>query len=137
MNKSSGFTLIEVLVSVVILSVGIVAVLIAFETATVALGEMRDSIWAGNVAQHQLDQLRIKGYAGTDIGSGYASGIYPTYYSQFNWEYRISDAGLSESGGDVREVRLIVSRTGSTRRRDRSKQGPECFRFPKQARMSS
>jgi prepilin-type N-terminal cleavage/methylation domain-containing protein len=118
-KKTAGFTLIEVLVSVVILSAGIVFVLQAFETATVALSEMRDTIWAGNAAQSEFDRLRVMGYAGIDIGDGYWSGRYRAYYSDFVWERRVSDAGLADNAGgdapDVRSVVLLVKRDGSSR----------------------
>lgn len=118
MKKTAGFTLIEVLVSVVILSAGIVFVLQAFETATVALSEMRDTIWAGNAAQSEFDRLRVTGYAGVDIGDGYWSGRYRAYYSDFIWERRVSDAGLAGNGGDASDVRsvvMLVRREGSSR----------------------
>lgn len=118
MKKTSGFTLIEVLVSVVILSAGIVFVLQAFETAAVALSEMRDTIWAGNVAQSELDSLRVAGSAGEDIGSGYWTGRYQAYFSDFVWERRVTDAELTASEdvvSNVRKVVLLVRRDGSSR----------------------
>ncbi len=118
MKKCSGFTLIEVLVSVVVLSTGIIFVLHAFETATVALSEMRDTIWASNVAQGELDKLRASGARGDDIGNGFWSGQQSTYYSSFNWERHVSDAGLINSyadGPDIRHVVLKLSREGSSK----------------------
>lgn len=118
MKKSSGFTLIEVLVSVVVLSTGIIFVLHAFETATVALSEMRDTIWASNVAQSQIEKLRVTGASGSDLGNGYWSGRYSAYYSDFLWERNIGDANLvsgAENGSDVRRVILTVRRDGSKR----------------------
>jgi len=118
LKKSSGFTLIEVLVSVVILSTGIIFVLHAFETATVALSEMRDTIWASNVAQNEIEKLRITGATGTDLGNGYWSGRYSAYYSDFLWERNIRDANLVtgvENAPDVRHVILSVRRDGSKR----------------------
>ncbi len=116
MKKSAGFTLIEVLVSVVVLSTGIIFVLHAFETATVALSEMRDTIWASNVAQAEIDRLRVRGAAGSDIGSGYWSGRAATHYSDFLWERNISSAQLGDvNGADLRHVVLGVRRDGANR----------------------
>lgn len=118
MKKTAGFTLIEVLVSVVILSAGIVFVLQAFNTAAAALSEIRDSIWSGNAAQSEFDRLRAMGYAGVDIGNGYWTGRYRAHYSDFIWERRVSDAGLTEnaeSASDVRNVVFLVRREGSSR----------------------
>lgn len=117
MKNSAGFTLIEVLVSVVILSTGIIFVLHAFETASVALSDMRDTIWAGNVAQSEIDMLRVQSAAGEDPGSGYRNGISSTYYSSFIWERNISSAPFDSGrdGADLRHVLLAVRRDGSTR----------------------
>lgn len=117
MKKSAGFTLIEVLVSVVVLSTGIIFVLHAFETATVALSDMRDVIWASNVAQAEIDKMRVRGAAGTDIGSGYWSGRTSTYYADFIWERNIASA-QPEGGNadaDLRHVILGVRRDGANR----------------------
>jgi type II secretion system protein I len=116
-KKPEGFTLIEVLVSVVILSAGIVFVLQAFQTATVALSEMRDTIWASNVAQAEIDRLRVIASSGEDIGSGYWTGRTSTYYSDFTWDRNISGAqlGSGPGAGDVRRVIFGVRRDGGSR----------------------
>jgi prepilin-type N-terminal cleavage/methylation domain-containing protein len=116
-KKSAGFTLIEVLVSVVVLSTGIIFVLHAFETATVALSEMRDAIWASNVAQSEIDKMRVRGATGVDIGNGYWTGRTATYYSDFIWERNIRSAQLGggEGAPDVRHVVLGVTREGASR----------------------
>lgn len=117
MKKPEGFTLIEVLVSVVILSTGIVFVLHAFETATVALSEMRDTIWASSVAQQEIDRMRVAASSGQDIGSGYWTGRTETHYSGFTWERNISAASFDgrPDGVDVRRVIFGVKRDGASR----------------------
>ena len=67
---SSSFTLIEVLVTLVILSTGIILVLRAFETSLVALGESRDSMRAGILLRETLadaeQQVLAQGEHGLD-----------------------------------------------------------------------
>lgn len=118
MKNSSGFTLIEVLVSVVVLSTGIIFVLHAFNTAALAMSEMRDTIWSGYAAQCELDKIRIDAAVGGDPGSGYSSGTVQSYYGIFRWDRRIEPAGIADSGGagpDIRRIMLVFSRDGSGR----------------------
>lgn len=93
-------------------------VLQVFQTATVALSEMRDTIWASQVAQGEFDRLRVSGAKGADVGNGYWSGRFSTYYSDFIWDRNVRDAGLSQGvpgGADVRHVVMNVHREGSSR----------------------
>ena len=118
MKKSDGFTLIEVLVSVVVLSVGIVLILHALETATVALSKMRDAIWASNIAQGEFEKLRVRAYGGGDPGNGDSQDTYSTYYAEFRIDRTVGDADLpdgSETSPDVRYVLLTVTRIGSSK----------------------
>lgn len=57
---SDGFTLIEVLIAVAILSVGIVLVLQALNGSLIALGAARDDLTMGMAAAHKLDQIRLR-----------------------------------------------------------------------------
>ena len=118
MKKSDGFTLIEVLVSVVILSVGIVLVLQALETATVALSEMRDAVWASTIAQGEFDKIRVRAMGGGDPSSVRRQDIVTTYYGDFRIDRSVSDAELPAAGDDapdIRRVLISVKRVGSVR----------------------
>ena len=61
---SAGFTLIEVLVTLVILSTGIVVVLQAFDVAVAALGEARDTLWANAIVREKLAEAVLQVNAG-------------------------------------------------------------------------
>jgi prepilin-type N-terminal cleavage/methylation domain-containing protein len=62
--RRSGFTLIEVLIAVVILSTGIVMVLRAFDTALVALHDSRDTVRAALITRNRLADIRLAAAAG-------------------------------------------------------------------------
>lgn len=57
-SVATGFTLIEVLVALVILSIGIVAVLRSFDTATVALADAREALQATLLAGEKLGEWK-------------------------------------------------------------------------------
>jgi len=65
MRESGGFTLVEVLVTLVILSTGIVLVLRAFETSLVALGDARDNLWAVNLMRQKTAEAELALAAGS------------------------------------------------------------------------
>ncbi len=62
--RSTGFTLIEVLIAVVILSTGIVMVLRAFDTALVALHDSRDTLRAALIVRNRLADVRLAAATG-------------------------------------------------------------------------
>ncbi|MCE9613171.1 MAG: prepilin-type N-terminal cleavage/methylation domain-containing protein [Lentisphaerae bacterium] len=67
-----GFTLIEVLITLVILSTGIVVVLQAFQTSATALGASRDALYANhllNVTMDELEQVGGGGVTGNQVFS--------------------------------------------------------------------
>jgi len=78
---------------------------------------MRDTIWSSNVAQAELDSLRVQAAMGADPGNGYWTGRKSVYYADFIWERNISQASLVDSanGPDLRRVVLGVRRDGATR----------------------
>ena len=58
--RGAGFTLIEVLVTVVILSVGIVAILEAFQASLVALGAAQDSLRGTLLAREKMGDVELQ-----------------------------------------------------------------------------
>ncbi len=83
-----GFTLVEVLVSLVILSTGIVLVLGAFETSAAALARARDTIRSADLAAGKLAELRTAVRNGADLGP-VQNGQFPEPFDRYRWEYRV------------------------------------------------
>jgi prepilin-type N-terminal cleavage/methylation domain-containing protein len=106
--KRAAFTLIEILVTLVILSTGIVMVLSAFDSAVRALGESRDALWAVLILREDM--------------SAAEGGALPGGRSPLNPEFE-TDAEQRDvtppecvAGTNLwREVRITVRRVGTPR----------------------
>lgn len=62
-NRSSGFTLLEVLLAIVLISGGFVALLEALSTGLFAGTENENDLVAINLAQERIDEIRNRSYA--------------------------------------------------------------------------
>lgn len=91
-----GFTLIEVLVALVILSTGIVVVLGAFETSLVALGEARDTVRAARILREALADARVAAQSGGAAGLTAAAG---RLEAPDGWDGRLETEPLLPAAG--------------------------------------
>ena len=102
-KSSQGFTLIEVLVAVTILSIGIILVLGAFDTALSALDSARVSMRAHELLKQKLDAVEVHGLP---VGT---SGVFP---DNSDYEWRIETKPIHRAEKEVlREVIITVWRT--------------------------
>ena len=113
----AGFTLIEVLVALVILSTGIVLVLRAFETALAAVGQARDALVAGRLMREKIletgDALRASGAAVRDSDERIAFPGYGSYRRRCAVESVSPVGGMAQrEKGMLYEVTVSVSRNG-------------------------
>jgi Tfp pilus assembly protein PilV len=116
--STSSFTLIEVLVTLVILSAGIVLVLRAFETSLVALGEARDTARAASLLRRAVGEAEAaaveNGERGLQAAGGFAdAGV--------DWRVRTvveleSEAGRAGTSNAVYRVNAVAWREGLDRR---------------------
>jgi len=81
---TSAFTLIEVLVTLVILSTGIVVVLHAFESSVTALGEARDVLNGTALARQKRVEIASELAAGGSMPTG-ASGVFEAPFEDYAW----------------------------------------------------
>ena len=79
MNK--GMTLLEVLIATVIFTVGVVAILSAFQTGMFASAEVENVDLALNLAQERMESIKGIGYAFTGDAKGPVSG-FPAFQRQ-------------------------------------------------------
>ena len=122
-SECRAFTLIEVLVSMVILSTGIVLLLGAFETSLAALGRSREALWT--------DTLIRQAMAGLDTWLAAHPGTAPQpsvgrcggRYRDFRWRQQVTrvepPAGIPAADQDTAalfEVTVTVWREGSDSR---------------------
>lgn len=85
-NRRSGFTLVEVLVALAIISIALLAALRAAGQGTNSVGELRSRLLAGWVAENLLAEHRARGdwlATGTRRGNEHEGGI------EFTWREEV------------------------------------------------
>jgi type II secretion system protein I len=121
--SSDAFTLIEVLVAVVVLSVGIVAVLQAFQNAVAALDASRERFTADRIIEDRIGDVREEAAASGGIRTGTRSGRSEEPGGRYAWtatvrlikelpEIRIGERVVRES---LYEAAVSVRRNASVR----------------------
>lgn len=98
-KPQAGFTVIEVLIAIIILSVGILALLQAGATSTIMLRDGRLRTMASAVAANRIDSLRLAA-ASTNptcsaVASGSASSLYGSLPGSESWT--VAGAGRSRT----------------------------------------
>ncbi len=102
LNASRGFTLVEVLVALAIVSIALLAALRAAGQGTAAVGELRLRLFAGWVAENRLAEHRARGdWLPLGIGRGTQSqgGV------EFAWREEV----VATANPAFRRVDLFVS----------------------------
>jgi len=87
-----GFTLIEVLITVIILSVGIVLVLQAINASANGLDIARDATTAMIVIKDKVSEVEAASLAGREVSSGWSRGIHDEQGRPYQWEMHIGNA---------------------------------------------
>lgn len=104
--KRSGFTLIEVMVALVIVSLALTAVTASMNQMIDAAESMRNRTYASWIAQNRITELRLA-FATPDVGT--SSG--EVEYANTDWSWR---ASVSETGvDDLYRIDVEVSFAGS------------------------
>ena len=123
-SPRQGFTLIEVLITLVILSTGIVLVLRAFGTAAAALGESRDGLWASLLAEEKIAEAIMAAEDDSAAGFAFSNGSLPAGGVEFLWRMRVqtierlpSEMGAGNRPVVLNEMAVSIRRDGSTRER--------------------
>lgn len=114
-----GFTLIEVLITLVILSTGIVIVLEAFQTSLVALNAAREHLRATSLLEQKTSEIGLEVLAGTRGGGRMSEIIEQEPFRGFRCDSSVSrvdgqGAGVSEAGIGLYEIRATISKAGSS-----------------------
>ncbi len=105
-DDKRGFTLIEVLVAVAIVSIGLMAVAGMQTTAITGNSSSRDVSMATQLAEEMVDRVRINGgttpedYNGIDT-SGVCGGADPVLGDCVQWQARLAGSGLTSVTGTV------------------------------------
>jgi prepilin-type N-terminal cleavage/methylation domain-containing protein len=126
MKKSSGgFTLIEVLIAVVILSVGIVAILQGMQTGMAALDEAVDKTRSAALIASRFSALQQMALSGQDFMAQDSQGNFEAPFDNYRWRQSIEvvpvrvsgDSGRAagSEGGRLYRVEVFVWRDGLSR----------------------
>ena len=102
-SRRRGFTLVEVLIATVVLSIGIVTVLCAFQRSLFALGVVRDDLWAGLLIKERIAALGGAAQEGDDNAFVPSQGRFSGPYKDFEWATVVSDVELPIDPADVPE----------------------------------
>jgi prepilin-type N-terminal cleavage/methylation domain-containing protein len=120
-RRHAAFTLIEILVTLVILSTGIVVVLRAFESSVVALSESRDTLFGSMLAREKLVEIESSLAQGDSFPPD-SNGWFEGAFEKYRWAVESRRATATTEGEDrkaarLQEVQVTIWRDGSEQRR--------------------
>lgn len=101
LSKEQGFTLVELLVSIVILAVGIIGIVALFPQSYSHVGMAGHVSSMNHIGQMKLDQLRTLNYTHTDL----LTGLHTTAWGNYTLYWTVSD---NEPITDMKRIRLEV-----------------------------
>jgi prepilin-type N-terminal cleavage/methylation domain-containing protein len=121
--RAAGFTLVEILVTVVVLAVGIVAVLEALQNSVTALDASRENLTAHRIIAEKLSEFEEQALSRGGLRQGSQGGRELEPHGEYLWqaavrrvaelpEMRVGQRTVRES---VSEVTVKVRRSGSGR----------------------
>ena len=119
--SSRGFTLIEVLISVVILATGVVVVLQGMHTALAALDAAVDKSRSAMLLRTKIVEAQSAAQEGNDPSSLASSGHFREPYAAYRWRLNVDQGAPSGSSGggtdsgELYEVGITVWQDGSER----------------------
>ena len=107
-QKESGFSLVEVMVAVVVLTVGLVGLLQLLAVATIAHSDARQATAGTLLAQSKLDQLMKTDFTASSVALG--GGIVSNIANYFDQPEPGITRRWSVSAGPVAGTRLVTVR---------------------------
>jgi prepilin-type N-terminal cleavage/methylation domain-containing protein len=120
-SRQAGFTLVEVLISVVILATGIVVVLQGLHASLSALDGSVEKTRSAMLLRNKIVEAQAAALDGADPSTLAASGSFKDPYDLYKWRYSVNQMNspsAGTSGGDVGalyEVGVAVWRDESAR----------------------
>jgi prepilin-type N-terminal cleavage/methylation domain-containing protein len=80
-TKNNGFTLIEILISLVLLTVGIISITSAFSTGISASGDSQNVATALNIAQKKMEAIKNTAFANISSSGPSADPVFSDFNS--------------------------------------------------------
>jgi general secretion pathway protein I len=109
-NKTSGLTLLEVLVAVAILAIAMVAILKANVQNLDALTKSRERTTSSLLAASKLAEIEAAGVANW----GESQGDFGEDYPEFTWQVETTSTGVD----GLEQIAVIVQRSGGVAGRE-------------------
>lgn len=115
-KNNKGLLLFEVMLTVIILSVGLTLILRSFSTSLNASKSAQHYTTATLLIEDKMWELENKVVIDADLD---VEGQFPEPYQKFNWHLTTKDKPIQTQTGKINEVKLIVywqegRRKGST-----------------------
>lgn len=103
---SQGFTLVELVVAFLILTIGVTAVLELVSQSALNARYAKDKTTATVLAQQKLEEL----LAQPDLTAGETEGDFGDAYPQFRWRAQVNEliSGISETGVTSFQIVVVV-----------------------------
>ncbi len=111
-DQRSGFTLIEIMLTITILTVGIIGILRAYATSINALEVSRDTVDAVCLLKKKMAEIEQAAIEEGGISPGSSSGRFEDEFENFGWKLEVKTGSIE----DLNEVTLVVSRVGQPRK---------------------
>lgn len=110
-SKQKGVTLIEVLLAVVILSVGIAGVLQSYASAVKTLEISQENIDTVNLLRAKMAEIEQSSIEEHGVSAGSSGGEFEGAFEGYRWESQIQPTVFKP----LHEIHLAVSRQDGTR----------------------
>lgn len=105
-STERGFTLVEVLVALAVLSLAVVALINAQSASLATISALDDQLYAEIVAENEMVRAVI---TPTPLPLGFATGSVEIADRSYDWQRGVFDGGLP----GLQRLELTVRRTGS------------------------
>jgi type II secretion system protein I len=101
----SGFTLIEVMVSLAIVAIALMALLGLQHQTLQSVVRASDMTTAALLAQELMTQTETGQFPALGVTSGNFETLHPRRYPNFRWERRVEPSAVFP---DIRKVRILI-----------------------------
>jgi general secretion pathway protein I len=103
--KSTGFTLIEVMVALAVVAIALMALLSLQHQTLQSVVRASDMTKAALLAQELMTQAETGPFPALGTTSGNFESTHPHHYSNFRWEQSVEASAVFP---DIRKVRIMV-----------------------------
>jgi prepilin-type N-terminal cleavage/methylation domain-containing protein len=104
-KSTAAFTLIEVMVSLVVIAIALIALLGLQHQTLESVMRANDLTTAALLAQEMMTQTETVPFPDLGVTSGNFESLHPRQYPNFRWERRVEASAVFF---DIRKIRVII-----------------------------